>query len=48
MTSDGNPSVLIPDATSYAYFGDGSGYIIVSDVTSGSGDFYASITYRAA
>jgi hypothetical protein len=49
VTSEGNPTVLVPDATSYAYFGDGnSGYITVSDVTSGSGDFYVTITYRAA
>jgi hypothetical protein len=49
VTSEGNPTVLVPDATSYAYFGDGnSGYITVSDVTSGSGDFLVTITYRAA
>jgi hypothetical protein len=48
ITSNGSPAINAIDNNTYAYFTDDAGAILVSDVTSGSGDIYGTLTYHAA
>ena len=48
ITSNGSPSINAIDNQTYAYFTDDAGVILVSAVSSGSGDIYGTLTYQSA
>jgi hypothetical protein len=48
ITSEGSPVVSLYDNSTYGYFDDSNGAILVSDCTNGAADIYFTITYQTA